>query len=164
MKSRRRASSDSIIRTEDVKTEPVVENCDVFSPAGSSGDLHKAGAGESTVLNRLSRAELMSLSQIPETELKRRLMEAIQHQDPTWGKPCPLSVYHTAWPLHRPGNTARGLAWHQRSYVAAYFIAPLDNSLRYYCLTSTYREVQVVTSIFLTDIVHSEIFLVGLSR
>lgn len=82
-KSRKRACSDSILRAEDVKPEanPVVENCEVFSPSESSGgDVQRR---ESSVLNRLSKAELMSLSQIPEQELKRKLMEAIQDRDPT---------------------------------------------------------------------------------
>lgn len=82
-KSRKRACSDSILRAEDVKTEanPVVENCEVFALSGpSGGDGQKR---ESSVLNRLSKAELMSLSQIPEQELKRKLMEAIEDRDPT---------------------------------------------------------------------------------
>ncbi|XP_054275672.1 uncharacterized protein LOC128994876 isoform X1 [Macrosteles quadrilineatus] len=73
-KPRKRASSDSILRAEEPNPETcdmsVVENCDVFLP-------------ESTPLSRLSRAELMTLSQIPEHELKRKLMEAIENRDPT---------------------------------------------------------------------------------
>lgn len=71
------------MRAEDGKPEanPVVENCEVFSLSESSGgDVQRR---ESSVLNRLSKAELMSLSQIPEQELKRKLMEAIQDRDPT---------------------------------------------------------------------------------
>ncbi|KAG8312839.1 Glutamate receptor ionotropic, NMDA 3A [Homalodisca vitripennis] len=81
-KTRKRASSDSILRAEDVKPDvkTVVENCEVFSPSGSSADI--CGT-ETSGLSRLSRAELLTLSQIPEQELKRQLLAAIQDRDPT---------------------------------------------------------------------------------
>lgn len=86
-KSRKRACSESLMResdTPDANTSevmPVIENCDVFSPSSSTRDLRRT---ESSALNRLSRAELLTLFQIPDHELKRKLIEAIQDRDPTW--------------------------------------------------------------------------------
>lgn len=84
-KDRRRSSSDLVLRVETEKRDPKPqENCQIVSQDCIRSE-HSTASNKSDndAFNRLSKDELLSLLQIPERELKQRLLQAIQDRDPT---------------------------------------------------------------------------------